>query len=152
MLRKLDNALARMAEKVTIVDPVFRLSISLIFMIGGLGHFFAHQHMLGRMHLSPWRSYVELVGNPSVLLWLSGAIFIAAGITLALGWMTRISAAVLFLTLVPITVAIHVAPGHTGPLFKNVAILGSLIFLFVRGPGRWALARQPQPFNTPLDR
>ena len=51
MLRKLDNTLARMAEKVTVVDPVFRLSISLIFIIGGLGHFFAHQHMLGRMHL-----------------------------------------------------------------------------------------------------
>jgi len=34
-----------------------------------------------------------------------------------------------------ISCAIHIAPGHAGPLLKNVAILGGLVHFFVRGPG-----------------
>lgn len=61
--------------------------------------------------------------------------------TLALGWMTRVSALVLFVTLIPVTVAIHVVPdtAHVGPLFKNVAILGALLLVWSRGPGAFAL-------------
>ena len=59
---------------------------------------------------------------------------------MALGWMTRLSALVLFITLVPVTIAIHVVPdtSHVGPLFKNVAILGALLLIFARGPGAYA--------------
>ncbi|HAL90001.1 MAG TPA: DoxX family protein [Erythrobacter sp.] len=117
------------------IDPVFRLSLSLIFVIGGVGHFLAHEYMLDRMALSPWKDHVVLIGDASILLWLSGLVFIGAGTSLALGWMTRLSCTALFLTLVPITFAIHIAPGHTGPLLKNIAILGALAFVFVRGPG-----------------
>lgn len=70
--------------------------------------------------------------------------FVVAGITLALGWMTRASALVLFVTLVPVTIAIHVVPdtSHVGPLFKNIAILGALLFFWARGPGAYALDRK----------
>lgn len=139
MVRELENALAQIAGRIGYADPILRISVSLIFIIGGLGHFFAHEYMLGRMDLSPWKAQVEWVGDPSVLLWLSGAIFVAAGVSLALGWMTRLSALALLTTLVPITLAIHIAPGHTGPLLKNVAILGALAFIFVRGSGECAL-------------
>jgi len=100
-----------------------------------------HQVMLERMEKSPWQETVLMIGDPSILLWLSGLAFIVAGITLALGWMTRSSALVLFLTLVPITSAIHVVPdrSHVGPLFKNIAILGALIIFWARGPGAFAL-------------
>ena len=135
MIRNVENNLATWAAKVRLIDPVFRLSMSLIFIIGGLGHFFAHEYMLGLMASSPWKEHVALFGDASILLWLSGLVFIGAGISLALGWMTRLSCAALFLTLVPITFAVHIAPGHTGPLLKNIAILGALAFLFVRGPG-----------------
>lgn len=72
-----------------------------------------------------------------MLLWLSGFIFIVAGATLAFGWMTRLSALALFATLVPITIAIHIAPDHVGPLFKNIAILGALLYVFLNGAGRY---------------
>ncbi|MBT9445926.1 MAG: DoxX family protein [Hyphomonadaceae bacterium] len=123
-----------------LVDPLFRLLVSLIFIIGGLGHFRQHGIMLERMEDSPWRDTVRLIGDPSVLLWLSGAAFIAAGTTLALGFLTRASALVLFVTLVPVTIAIHVVPDpeHVGPLFKNVAILGALLLIWARGPGAYA--------------
>ena len=95
------------------------------------------------MALSPWKDHVALIGDASILLWLSGLVFIGAGTSLALGWMTRLSCTALFLTLVPITLAIHIAPGHTGPLLKNIAILGALAFVFVRGPGSHSMDKAP---------
>lgn len=124
-----------------LIDPFFRLLVSLIFIIGGVGHFRQHEMMLERMEDSPWRGVVGAIGDPSVLLWLSGAAFVVAGVTLALGFLTRASALVLFVTLVPVTVAIHVVPDpeHVGPLFKNIAILGALLLIWARGPGAYAL-------------
>ena len=114
---------------------------SLIFVIGGLGHFGQHDTMLERMQESPWARTVSMIGDPSLMLWLSGIVFVLAGTTLALGWMTRASALILVLTLVPVTIAIHVVPdsSHIGPLFKNIAILGALLFFWARGPGAFNL-------------
>ena len=61
------------------------------------------------------------------------------GITLALGFLTRISALLILVTLIPITIAVHVAPGHAGPLFKNIAIMGALLYLYANGPGQFAI-------------
>ena len=47
MIRNMENSLATWAAKVRLIDPVFRLCLSLIFIIGGLGHFLAHEYMLG---------------------------------------------------------------------------------------------------------
>lgn len=120
-------------------DPLFRVLTSLIFIIGGLGHFGRHQMMLDRIAQSPWNETVNAIGNPSVLLWLSGGAFIVFGIALALGWMTRLSALVILLTLVPITFFTHVAPGHVGPLFKNIAIMGALLFMIANGGGAFSI-------------
>ena len=124
-----------------LIDPLFRLLTSLIFIVGGLGHFGQHQVMLDRMKESPWAGTVNMLGDPSLMLWLSGLAFVVAGLTLAMGWMTRASALVLFVTLIPVTVVIHIVPdtAHVGPLFKNIAILGALLYLWARGPGAYAL-------------
>lgn len=121
-------------------DLIFRLAFAPIFVVGGLGHFFRSDEMLQRIEGSPWVSLVKTIGDPLVLLWLSGAVFVVAGTLLALGALTRLSALALFATLVPITLAIHLAPDHVGPLLKNVAILGGLVHFMVRGPGGYALA------------
>ena len=121
------------------IDPVFRVATSLIFIVGGIGHFGAHDHMLERMAESPWRDVVNTIGDPSWLLWLSGVVFVVFGITLALGFLTRISALLILLTLIPVTIAVHVAPGHMGPFLKNIAIMGALLYFWSRGPGAYAL-------------
>ena len=139
MLSAIDRMLTPGPKLAALADPVFRVLTSLIFIIGGLGHFGEHDQMLARMEESPWRSEVAMLGDPSMLLWLSGAVFVIFGITLAAGFMTRLSALALFVTLVPITIAIHIAPGHVGPLFKNIAILGALLFLMARGGGRYSV-------------
>lgn len=141
MLTAIERWLEPGALTKALIDPLFRLLTSLIFIIGGLGHFGQHDVMLERMKESPWADTVNMIGNPSIMLWLSGFAFVVAGATLALGWMTRVSALVLFVTLVPVTIAIHLVPdtSHVGPLFKNVAILGALLFFWARGPGAYAL-------------
>ncbi|MCB2089038.1 MAG: DoxX family protein [Sphingomonadaceae bacterium] len=128
-------------------DPMLRVLTSLIFIIGGLGHFGQHQIMLDRMEQSPWRDLIIAIADPSLLLWLSGAVFVVFGITLALGLSTRLSALLLFVTLVPITITIHIAPDHIGPLFKNIAIMGALLFIAARGPGAYALDNRWQRQN-----
>lgn len=141
MFTALENWLKPGMRITALVDPLFRVLTSLIFIIGGLGHFGQHKVMLDRMAESPWSPLVDQIGDPSVLLWLSGLAFVAAGLTLALGWMTRASALILFFTLIPVTVAVHVVPdtSHVGPLFKNIAILGALLFFWARGPGAYAI-------------
>lgn len=141
MLTKLDARLSPGDPPCRWVDPIFRVATSLIFIIGGTGHFAAHDHMLERMNDSPWRELVSLVGDPSWLLWLSGAAFVVFGITLALGYLTRVSALLLLITLIPITIAVHVAPGHAGPLLKNIAIMGALLHFYANGARRFALDR-----------
>lgn len=115
-------------------DAIFRVSLSLIFVVGGLGHFFQLEYMLARIDESPWAELVKRIGDPAVLLQLSGAAFVVFGLLLALGQLKRLSALVLFVTLVPITLSIHLAPGHLGPLLKNVAILGALLYVYSRDP------------------
>lgn len=130
-----------LTSKGSLSDLIFRILLSLIFIVGGLGHFVQHRQMLDRMSESPWMETIHRIGDPSVLLWLSGAVFILAGVALAAGLMTRIAAAALFVTLIPITITMHVAPGHAGPLFKNIAILGALIHFFFIGSGAFSIDR-----------
>lgn len=139
MLRSIDALLTPSERWSKIAELVFRIFTSLIFIIGGLGHFGRHQMMLDRMADSPWRDTVNAIGDPSMLLWLSGAAFVVFGVALALGFMTRLSALVILITLIPITFFTHIAPGHTGPLFKNIAIMGALILLIAKGGGGFSI-------------
>ncbi len=145
MLRTIEARLTPPPRTRALIDLLFRLLTSLIFIIGGLGHFGQHRMMLDRMAESPWAPMVGMIGDPSVLLWLSGIAFVAAGLALAIGFMTRASALILFVTLVPVTVAVHLVPdpSHVGPLYKYVAILSALLLIWARGPGAFALDNRP---------
>ena len=122
-----------------ITDLVFRVSFSLIFIVGGIGHFVKHDWMLQRLQGSPWLEWVLVIGSPSLLLQISGVVMAVAGVGLLLGFYTRLCSLASFLTLVPITFVVHIAPNHVGPLLKNVAILGGLAHFIVRGPGHFSI-------------
>ena len=131
-LTALDRRLWRPRWLVRRAEAIFRVAVSLIFIVGGLGHFVELDQMVQRIEESPWRDQVAMIGDPAILLWLSGGVFILFGLLLALGLLQRLSALLLFVTLVPITLSIHLAPGHVGPLLKNVAILGALVLLYAQ--------------------
>jgi putative oxidoreductase len=124
---------ARLARFAGLSDFVFRVTLSLIFLIGGIGHFMRSDEMLKRLLDSPWLDQVMMIGDPLALLHLSGAVFIIGSLFMIAGYSTRLAALAMFITLVPITFTIHIAPGHEGPLFKNIAILGALFYVCING-------------------
>jgi len=66
--------------------------------------------------------------------------------------MTRLSSVALFVTLASITITMHLAPGHAGPLFKNIAILGALVHFVFNGSGAFAIDRAFALTVEPTDR
>ena len=74
----------------------------------------------------------DLLGTPRNAVILSGVVMLIAGIALLIGFKTRIAAIVLIAILIPITLTVQVGQVETlGPLFKNVALLGALLFFSI---------------------
>ena len=88
-----------------------------------------------------------------VFLFSAAAVEILGGLSLVLGYKTRLGAAVLLLFLIPTTLIFHDfwnlegAAGYTEHInfMKNLAIFGGLLYVLAHGAGRWALdSRKPE--------
>ncbi|HET9487317.1 MAG TPA: DoxX family membrane protein, partial [Chryseosolibacter sp.] len=67
--------------------------------------------------------------DAGILVTATGIGLLAGGLLLLLNRYTRIAAMLLFLLLIPITVSVQLQGWSTsGPLFKNIAIAGALLF------------------------
>ena len=84
-------------------------------------------------------SYMEGAGMSGAPFFCAAAAALesACGIALALGFQTRWAAAALAVYLVPVTWMLHVSPRVE--LLKNLAIMGALLHVAARGPGRLSL-------------
>jgi putative oxidoreductase len=119
----------------TLVPAVGRVMISTIFILAGLSKLAAPAMTIG---------YIQSVGLPlpSVAFGIAAFIEIVGGITLLLGYRTRIAAGVLFLFSLATAVFFH---NHFGDqnqfihFFKNVAIAGGLLHVIAFGGGRVSL-------------
>lgn len=133
------------------VVPVGRVLYALIFILSAMGHF-----------SSETIRFADQQGVPmaGLAVPLSGLVALAGGISILLGYRTRIGAWLLVLFLVPVTIMMHnfwaapdpiMAQLHQAMFLKNVSMLGGalLISYFGAGPMSLDARRRSNPRNGP---
>ncbi|HEY9183861.1 MAG TPA: DoxX family protein [Salegentibacter sp.] len=108
---------------------VFRVMLSGIFLVASFNHLLNVEKTVNRIDQASFKGIAYFFGNPELLVILSGAVMLLAGFALLIGFKTRYAAIILALVLLPITLTVQVGQINTlGPLFKNIAIMGGLVF------------------------
>ncbi|WP_200979827.1 DoxX family protein [Echinicola sp. 20G] len=111
---------------------ILRIMISLIFIVASSIHFFNTEKTVSRIENASIGFIGHILGTPETAVILSGVVMLIAGVSLLIGFKTRIAAIMLIAVLIPITLTIQVGQMTTlGPHFKNVAILGGLLFFSI---------------------
>lgn len=111
---------------------ILRIMLSLIFIVASVGHFFNTENIVSRIENATLGFIGNILGTPETAVYLSGVAMLIAGVSLLIGFKSRIAAIILIAVLIPITLTIQVGQMTTlGPLFKNVAIFGGLLFFSI---------------------
>lgn len=122
---------------------LLRVALSGIFVVAGVSHLLNPEGVTQRIQNAPYSSFASMFGDPHVLGIISGYVLLIFGITFLLGVFTRWSAVILFLTLIPITITIQMGNGILhGPLWKNIALFGGLLFFILNNPKPYSLYNQ----------
>lgn len=117
------------------VVPLGRVFFSLIFIMSGINHFNA-----GTIEYAA----AQGVLMPNLLVPLSGLMAIIGGLSVIFGYFARFGALLLFLFLVPVTLAMHNFWSITDPMMhqmqmiqfmKNLALIGATMLIFFYGAG-----------------
>jgi len=117
-----------------------RALLAAIFLVSGLAKFADFSTTVG---------YMQAQGVPAAepLAVLAILIEIGAGVALLVGGATRLSAVILLLYMIPVTLIFHAFWAYTGMeqrmqlvnFLKNLAIMGGLTYIATYGPGLLAL-------------
>ncbi len=111
---------------------LLRILVSGIFLVAGANHLLNTRKTIQRLEQASFKGIAYFFGDPEWLIILSGIVMLAAGFVFLIGYKTRWAAIVLTLILIPITLSVQVGQINTlGPLFKNIAILGGLLFFIL---------------------
>ncbi|PTX11419.1 putative oxidoreductase [Pontibacter mucosus] len=106
---------------------------SLIFMVAGTSHLLKTAGAAARLERAPFAHLATWMAPAETLIILSGMGLLVGGLLLLAGFKTKLASAVLLAILIPVTLTVQVGSGDYGPLFKNVALIGLLIFFLVNG-------------------
>ncbi|WP_366184405.1 DoxX family protein [Flavobacterium ovatum] len=111
---------------------LLRVMLSFIFIVASINHLFNTEKTVHKLEVATMGFLGKLLGPPELAIILSGIVMLMAGFSLLIGFKTRFAAILLITLLIPITVTVQVGQTATlGPLFKNVAILGGLLFFSI---------------------
>jgi putative oxidoreductase len=114
---------------------IFRVCLSGIFITAGISHIIQPDQVAARIQSAAFHSFATFFGDPHFLGLITGYLLLIGGVALLLGILTRWSAILLFLVLIPITITIQMGNGiFHGPLWKNIALFGGLIFFIINNP------------------
>ena len=87
---------------------------------------------LAKLDRASFKDMAYFIGNPEYLIIISGIVMLVAGIGLFTGFKTQWVALILAMVLIPITITVQIGQLNSlGPLFKNIAILGGLLFFIL---------------------
>lgn len=108
---------------------VLRLMLSGIFLVAGLNHVAVPQGVAKRLTASSLYEFFPAFIDPQVLVIVVGVGLLMGGLLLLTNRFTRYAAMLLLGLLIAITISVQLQGLETmGPLFKNVAIAGALLF------------------------
>ena len=111
---------------------VLRVMLSGIFLVASFNHLLNIEKTVNRIDQANFKGIAYFFGNPELLVMLSGVVMLITGIGLLIGFKTRWAATILLAVLIPITLTVQVGQITTlGPLFKNIAISGGLLFFIL---------------------
>ncbi|TVZ27111.1 putative oxidoreductase [Gillisia sp. Hel_I_86] len=111
---------------------LFRILLSGIFLVASFNHILNLEKTIYRIDQARFKGIAYFFGNPEYLIIISGVLMMIAGFLLLVGYKTKWAAMALAAVLVPITLTVQAGQIHTlGPLFKNMAILGGLLFFIL---------------------
>jgi len=114
---------------------VFRIALSFIFILAGISHLVQPEKVAGRIGEAAFKGFATFFGDAYLLGLLSGYALLICGVTFMLGLYVRHSALILAALLIPITITIQLGNGPMhGPLWKNVALFGGLLFFIINNP------------------
>lgn len=120
-------------------EGIFRIMLSLIFIVAGGNHLFATSAVSARLQNSDLGAWLTTYFSAELLVLLAGIGLVTGGILLLLGLQTRLAALSLFLIIIPITIVIQLQGLHTiGPLFKNIGLMGGLIHFMANGSAHYS--------------
>ena len=112
---------------------LLRVMLSGIFLVASLHHLLNIEKTVKRIDQANFKGVAYFFGNPEILVILSGVVMLIAGFGLLIGFKTRWAAIILMLVLIPITLTVQVGQiTSLGPLFKNIAIAGGLLFFILK--------------------
>ncbi|MCZ4319053.1 DoxX family membrane protein [Aequorivita viscosa] len=111
---------------------LLRILVSGIFIVASFSHLLNVEKTVQRIETASFKGLALFFGNLELLVILSGIVMLIAGISFLIGYKTRWAAIILLLVLIPITITIQMGQiTSLGPLFKNIAIAGGLLFFII---------------------
>jgi len=111
---------------------ILRMMLSLIFIVASTNHLFNTEKAVSKIELASMGFIGSILGSPKTAVILSGIVMLIAGLALLVDFKTSYASILLIAVLIPITLTIQVGQVETmGPLFKNIAILGGLLFFSI---------------------
>lgn len=111
---------------------LLRVCVSGIFLVAGTNHLLHIEKTVHRIERASFKGLAYFFGDPEWLVILSGIVMLTAGFLFLMGYKTKWAALILMAVLIPITLTVQVGQMTTlGPLFKNIAILGGLLFFIL---------------------
>ncbi|WP_303413775.1 DoxX family membrane protein [Pontibacter coccineus] len=118
---------------------VLRIMGSLIFITAGFNHLLQTAGAVARLEKAPFAHLTTWLAPAETLIILSGVGLLVGGAMLLAGFKTRPAAALLLGILIPITLTVQIGAEGFGPLFKNIALIGMLLFFLVNGAVHYGL-------------